>query len=668
MLAYSSQPTSVHVLHGLSDPRPLTLEPKTIFSQDHPSPGLRGFVVGSMATSRLCRNGKKNSVRAADCSRGLYMRTLHQLRPLCGTASPAPGKPAYARLRDALMVVASLLALAGCDSVSSVVDGMTPAWISEDVPYAGDVRPTTAPQQVAAQTRPSLPPQPVAMPVRPALTPSPAVVPSAVVPDAPSPGPASSLVPSYVPDSLRYLSNDRPAQVPPAAQPAPVVQSMAQPVRQGADVRAALGMTGSDAPQPAQMPAAVARAAQPPAQPPQTVQMANLGSRVVQPAGAVVMGTPVMAQPATAPPAAVEPKPPVMASLAEMPHRVVSASNTVSAAAASYPAGPVPDVLAGRVIRPQAPAGSQGAPNLSEVPARPVDIPSAALQQQRLQAMQAAQVQVQQMAPAVGDMSETMQARFIRPDGVPAQPSAMPQQMPAMQGRAATTAPVPLRPVMESSPAPTSYVQQQMPAPVQMAPVQTAPVQVAQVSGSVPSGVNSAFQRALQQSAPNRYRAVPPMQQPLTPSAVPQAATFARPMPTMQPTPSVVAPPPMMPTAAPAQARPTLMGNIYFSADSVRLGNGDIAQLGDLAARLRQQGTPVRVVGYAARPSRGDATERMVRSFSLSVDRADAVARKLMEFGVPATLLQVEGKGTDMGAAAAVDSAYANRVDVLQGS
>ncbi len=555
------------------------------------------------------------------------MRDQQQQRARKASAFSAYSVVGCGPLRARVLLAAVLVTLSGCDTVSSAIDSVTPSWVGDETPYAGNVSPTTAAEHVAQQP-PTLPQAQAIASQTPAspqiVAPAPAAMTSRVVPTMPAEAPtALGTVPAYVPDSLRYRDT------------ATTEVSPAPTLARAANVRAALGMD-AEGPTPEQQaeptiavvpaitppPAAVAAAmpAPPPMQPTSPASVEDLGNRVVRTTTNTAVAAPVAVRPPAAIAASTNAAPvaaPQIATLDDVRGRVITATTTAPTIAANDP-------LAGRIVtaagRPVVPA------NLADVPARPADLPSAAVQQQRIVAMQAEQTRLQQQQQPTAPQIIT------------------PAQMPAVTA-------APLQPVVVQAPITATQ------APVQLAP---QPVQVAQVSNLVPNGVNNAFQRALQQSAPNRFQPVPPMQQPLTPSAVPQSAA-TQPRVLQSPTPQAAAP--MARPIAPA-----LVGSVHFEADSARLRPAELIPLGQLAQRLRQQGTKVRVIGYAPRTGRGDATDLMLKSFQLSIDRADAVARKLMELGVPAAQIAVEGKGADAGATAQSDSAHANRVDLLPGS
>jgi outer membrane protein OmpA-like peptidoglycan-associated protein len=84
---------------------------------------------------------------------------------------------------------------------------------------------------------------------------------------------------------------------------------------------------------------------------------------------------------------------------------------------------------------------------------------------------------------------------------------------------------------------------------------------------------------------------------------------------------------------------------VRFGGTSARLGVSDretLARIAGIAHELRGQ---VRIVGHAGRPSGGEGAKREFAEFSLSLDRANAVAQELMKNGIPAERLKVEAVG-----------------------
>lgn len=86
-------------------------------------------------------------------------------------------------------------------------------------------------------------------------------------------------------------------------------------------------------------------------------------------------------------------------------------------------------------------------------------------------------------------------------------------------------------------------------------------------------------------------------------------------------------------------------GTIRFAAGSSRLGGNDVANLRRIAERYREHGGMVRVVGHSSSRT-GDMPPEQHRAvnFEASLARAEAVARQLQQFGVPAQSMIVEAR------------------------
>jgi outer membrane protein OmpA-like peptidoglycan-associated protein len=83
-------------------------------------------------------------------------------------------------------------------------------------------------------------------------------------------------------------------------------------------------------------------------------------------------------------------------------------------------------------------------------------------------------------------------------------------------------------------------------------------------------------------------------------------------------------------------------GTIFFNDGSSRLSNADKAKLKQIAALQRDHGAQLRVVGHASQRTKDMPTERhKLANFSISLDRANAVSRALLDYGVPAGAIAV---------------------------
>ena len=71
---------------------------------------------------------------------------------------------------------------------------------------------------------------------------------------------------------------------------------------------------------------------------------------------------------------------------------------------------------------------------------------------------------------------------------------------------------------------------------------------------------------------------------------------------------------------------------------------GDREKLRDAVATQRSTGGVLRVVGHASRDSGAESVRRDLTNFRMSLDRAQAVARGLVELGVPADRVLVDAR------------------------
>lgn len=84
---------------------------------------------------------------------------------------------------------------------------------------------------------------------------------------------------------------------------------------------------------------------------------------------------------------------------------------------------------------------------------------------------------------------------------------------------------------------------------------------------------------------------------------------------------------------------------IRFAEGSARLGPGDRQTLVRIAALAQELGGRVRIVGHAGRPNGGEGTKSELAEFTLSLDRANAVAQELMRNGVSSERMAVQAMG-----------------------
>jgi outer membrane protein OmpA-like peptidoglycan-associated protein len=102
----------------------------------------------------------------------------------------------------------------------------------------------------------------------------------------------------------------------------------------------------------------------------------------------------------------------------------------------------------------------------------------------------------------------------------------------------------------------------------------------------------------------------------------------------------------MPPLVAPAGGG--AVASINFSSGSSRLGSGDEATLRRVAEMYRRSGGRVSVVGHASASAAERAdVRRQIANFSMSMDRANAVAQALQRYGVPSAAIEISAQVAD---------------------
>lgn len=350
------------------------------------------------------------------------------------------------------------------------------------------------------------------------------------------------------------------------------------------------------------------------AAPPPAVPATPVAEEQVAAAPAPQPEPPVVA-PEPAPVAPARPEPAMQPQVAaDEPAPAPAPAAEVAPAVPAY----VPDNLrylngSGRPTSAAEAAASQPYPNLAEVPPRPAPGPTPAQQQQEIAQMQAGMAAASQPAGAV-----------MAADTATAAPQATPMpvmpEIPALAGAMPAAAP----------PAPASA------APTGASPAEpmSAGAEPAPVAEAAPASVSDVYQRALNQRYQPGMAPVPPRVDPLLPP------------PAMAPAPaSAVAAP-----VAPAVMGPTAL-QVYFGNGGSKLASGDLSRLSQLAEKQKIAVARVKVTGYSSADGGGDAVTRAVRSLQLATDRANAVARQLVIFGVDPTMIEVEAATLPAGTA-----------------
>jgi len=84
------------------------------------------------------------------------------------------------------------------------------------------------------------------------------------------------------------------------------------------------------------------------------------------------------------------------------------------------------------------------------------------------------------------------------------------------------------------------------------------------------------------------------------------------------------------------------VGTIYFGSGSAVLGREDRAAIRRAVEAYRQRGGALRVVGHASSRTRDlDPMRHEMANFSISLDRANAVAREILRLGVDPAAVRV---------------------------
>jgi outer membrane protein OmpA-like peptidoglycan-associated protein len=113
-----------------------------------------------------------------------------------------------------------------------------------------------------------------------------------------------------------------------------------------------------------------------------------------------------------------------------------------------------------------------------------------------------------------------------------------------------------------------------------------------------------------------------------------------------------------------APRSPQLATSIRFTSGSSRVGSGDERELRRVADQYRRSGGTVTVIGYSSLPALGAGTvQTQLQNFSISLDRANAVAGALQRLGVPSERIEIAAQPQPAGFSA--DPSVASRADVF---
>jgi outer membrane protein OmpA-like peptidoglycan-associated protein len=111
------------------------------------------------------------------------------------------------------------------------------------------------------------------------------------------------------------------------------------------------------------------------------------------------------------------------------------------------------------------------------------------------------------------------------------------------------------------------------------------------------------------------------------------------------------------------------VASIYFRSGSARLGSRDVATIREAVRAWRARGGVMVVVGHASPDSRGgNSVRHEMSNFSISLDRANAVAREIMRLGVDPSAVRVKAVSDAQPAyypSGAASGAESRRADIL---
>lgn len=150
------------------------------------------------------------------------------------------------------------------------------------------------------------------------------------------------------------------------------------------------------------------------------------------------------------------------------------------------------------------------------------------------------------------------------------------------------------------------------------------------------------YEQALRASSATVTTATTGMGMPAAPAPAPTAAPAAAPSPTGTAGYTPSTPAAGIPGRLPAGPQKAV---VYFPSGSAALDASDRRELRRIADQHKLSGGRVRVIGHASSRTRDLPLERHKWvNFSLSMQRAEAVARELMRLGVSPGAVQIEAR------------------------
>jgi outer membrane protein OmpA-like peptidoglycan-associated protein len=284
-------------------------------------------------------------------------------------------------------------------------------------------------------------------------------------------------------------------------------------------------------------------------------------------------------------------------------------------------------------------AASGKYPKLSSVPDRPSGIASGSQRSKIQQGLVADRSQSRHAALGPGDNRMNTLNRSASPGSAPP-------------------------PIIASPPVPSRARSANIPPPPARAPAPYAPRTAASIApraqvASLPAGsagVRQAFQQALSQSGAVINAAPAPASglRDMNRSNVPMnARRGSMPLPPMPRGSLALKPPPGsapvsrgLASASGAQSSLSVqVGTVLFTNGSSKLSRKDVSLLNNIVKMKKEKGGTVRVIGHASSRTRDvDPLRHRLVNFSLSLARANVVARRLVRLGVPAQDVQVMAK------------------------
>jgi flagellar motor protein MotB len=295
-------------------------------------------------------------------------------------------------------------------------------------------------------------------------------------------------------------------------------------------------------------------------------------------------------------------------------------------------------------------AASGKYPRLASVPDRPSDIASGSQRSQVQQGLVADRSQSRHAALGPGDNRMNTLNRSSSPGSAPPPIIASPPVPSRARARnippPPARAPAPYPPRTAASTAPTLTALAAPAAPL---------AQVASLPAGN-AGVRQAFQQALSQSGAVINAAPAPASglRDMNRSNVPMnARRGSMPLPPMPRGSLALKPPPGsapvsrgLASASGAQSSLSVqVGTVLFTNGSSKLSRKDVSLLNNIVKMKKEKGGTVRVIGHASSRTRDvDPLRHRLVNFSLSLARANVVARRLVRLGVPAQDVQVMAK------------------------